>query len=349
MNDFSSLTSYGTEISVSEAPSSPVEFDAGIAAAFQTVLNAMRSFDLSSADTETVSAFQTVLDAITSFSPTLVAGSTDPAPVAAPTATAASATPSAPVIVSPTPGLGPALPAVLPVVPPALVAAGLRTSGPYVVGGVYIVIPPQHLAAIPDPPVAEGEDPPLWWCISKGKFVGVVLSQGLALAATVGVSGGRMKSFKTQILALNAFNEFLDFHQVTFLICISVRSNTDVPVPFFFQLPLSIHVLGLRTLADAISTRVNRRFRSALPTARTHTNIRKVIDSSQFNTSQPRPLVFCGALLLGISPANRIYGLQSPSPFGDQCPCVLFLYPGPSLSSSARSDNGEQHSRRIRR
>ncbi|KAJ7435120.1 hypothetical protein B0H11DRAFT_2257619 [Mycena galericulata] len=72
-------------------------------------------------------------------------------------------------------------------------------------GGFYVVIPPAPLL-----PIAE----PIWYCITKGRYVGVTLNNALALAAVVGVSGGNMKGYKTQALALAAFNELLQYHMV---------------------------------------------------------------------------------------------------------------------------------------
>ncbi|KAK6975115.1 hypothetical protein R3P38DRAFT_3238014 [Favolaschia claudopus] len=89
----------------------------------------------------------------------------------------------------------------------------LRTTGPWIVGYFYIVVPPQHLAAIPETPEA-GEESGVWYCISKGRYVGVTLVHSVALAAIVGVSGGSMRSYKTQVKALDAFNAALDFHSV---------------------------------------------------------------------------------------------------------------------------------------
>ncbi|KAJ6448364.1 hypothetical protein C8R45DRAFT_948048 [Mycena sanguinolenta] len=107
----------------------------------------------------------------------------------------------------------PAAAALPPAPVPAPASAGLRTQGPWVAGSLFVVIPPQHLQAIPEA-IANDDDPPLWYCITRGKYVGVTLSNPLALGAVVGVSGSRMKSYKTQLLALQAFNEMLDYHMV---------------------------------------------------------------------------------------------------------------------------------------
>ncbi|KAK7012745.1 hypothetical protein R3P38DRAFT_3208579 [Favolaschia claudopus] len=122
--------------------------------------------------------------------------------------------PSAPAPAAPAPVVPVAVvstPAVVapPVAPPA--HPGLRTSGPWLVGELYIVVPPQHLQAIPDPPLADDAEAPVWYAITKGRFVGVTLSNALALAAITGVSGGSMRKHKTQVLALGAFNTCVDF------------------------------------------------------------------------------------------------------------------------------------------
>ncbi|KAK6985137.1 hypothetical protein R3P38DRAFT_3230797 [Favolaschia claudopus] len=202
MTDFS-LTASGTDHSAPAVDTAaPANVDANTAAAFQTVLNALRTFDLTSADSETVAAFQTVLDAMTSFGQVPVATAT---PASATTATPPVATPPAPAAASTTVILRQAAPA-LPV---------LRTTGPWNVGFLFIVVPPQHLTAIPDPPLPAGEEFQYWYCISKGRFVGITLSHGFAMAGTLGVSGAQLKAYRSQIQALDAFNQYLDFHMVT--------------------------------------------------------------------------------------------------------------------------------------
>ncbi|KAJ7031437.1 hypothetical protein C8F04DRAFT_897630, partial [Mycena alexandri] len=59
--------------------------------------------------------------------------------------------------------------------------------------------------------LADEESSPIWYSITKGTFIGVTLSNHMALAATVGVSGSRMKGYKSQVLALAAFNEMQQF------------------------------------------------------------------------------------------------------------------------------------------
>jgi hypothetical protein len=65
--------------------------------------------------------------------------------------------------------------------------------------------PPQPLASIPVP----AGDEELWYCILKGKFVGVTQNHPLAVDAVLGVSNNSMRSYKTQVLALAAFNNAL--------------------------------------------------------------------------------------------------------------------------------------------
>ncbi|KAJ7441678.1 hypothetical protein B0H11DRAFT_1749663, partial [Mycena galericulata] len=64
---------------------------------------------------------------------------------------------------------------------------------------------------------AENQETPLWYAVTKGRYVGVHLNHPMALNAVVGVSGNAMKSYKTQALALTAFNEMLDFGMVAVL------------------------------------------------------------------------------------------------------------------------------------
>ncbi|KAK6969165.1 hypothetical protein R3P38DRAFT_3244018 [Favolaschia claudopus] len=229
--------------------------DAHTAAAFQTVLNALASVSLSGADSDTVAAFQTVLDAITSFSHAhaastvnAVADAADAHP-AAPANTPPAAADARPAARANTPpaGVGAAN------APPAAAAAGaaiaprsafsplprwvsatvtpappisvpalgpninFRTGPPWLVGELYIVIPMQHLAAIPDPPRVEGEET-YWYCITQGRFVGVTVTHAVALAATRGVSGGTMKAHRSQVAALEAFNVALDYRMITVVV-----------------------------------------------------------------------------------------------------------------------------------
>ncbi|KAJ7735168.1 hypothetical protein B0H16DRAFT_1278185, partial [Mycena metata] len=59
--------------------------------------------------------------------------------------------------------------------------------------------------------LADDESSPIWYSITKGTFIGVTLNNAMALAATVGISGSCMKGYKTQALALGAFNEMQQF------------------------------------------------------------------------------------------------------------------------------------------
>jgi hypothetical protein len=67
-------------------------------------------------------------------------------------------------------------------------------------------------------PIAEDDTSErMWYCISRGLYVGITLSNPLALAAVVGVSGSSMKGHKTQAKAVAAFNEMLAFHMISVL------------------------------------------------------------------------------------------------------------------------------------
>jgi hypothetical protein len=96
-------------------------------------------------------------------------------------------------------------------VPPTI----FHATGPWVAGALYIVVPSAPLAAIPEDPPAFGESFPLWYCITRGHFVGCTLSNALALNATLGVSGSAMKSYKSQALAVAAFNQLLGYQMIT--------------------------------------------------------------------------------------------------------------------------------------
>jgi hypothetical protein len=100
-----------------------------------------------------------------------------------------------------------------PVVPPP---AGFQTQGPWVAGALYLVVPAGLLAPVPEEAAAEGEAP-LWYCITRGKHIGVALHNTLALAAVVGVSRSSMKSYKTQALAVSVFNDMLTYNLIQVL------------------------------------------------------------------------------------------------------------------------------------
>ncbi|KAJ7149501.1 hypothetical protein C8R43DRAFT_1128494 [Mycena crocata] len=96
--------------------------------------------------------------------------------------------------------------------PAATVAApvGFRTSGPWIAGALYVVVPSGPLLPIAEPDYGE-DDGPTWYCITKGTFVGVTLSNALASMATVSIRASNMKGYKTQSLALAAFNDALQY------------------------------------------------------------------------------------------------------------------------------------------
>ncbi|KAK7013743.1 hypothetical protein R3P38DRAFT_3206304 [Favolaschia claudopus] len=211
----------GTERSAPEAANTEA---INTAAAFETVLHALASVNLERVDARTLDAFQLVLDVVTSFDPATVSQLQVNAGSPSPSREVASATnqffPSPPPIFpAPTPvASGSAAPAPAPtptfVAAPAHPAAvpaspAFRTTGPWTVGELFWVIPPHPLTAVPE----RGEDV-VWYCIYQGKQVGVTLNHGSALAATVGVSGGRMRSYKTQVAALQAFNNALAVHSI---------------------------------------------------------------------------------------------------------------------------------------
>ncbi|KAJ7172869.1 hypothetical protein C8R43DRAFT_1119702 [Mycena crocata] len=96
--------------------------------------------------------------------------------------------------------------------PPAPVPApAFLTRGPWVAGAVYLVVPTGPLQHIHEDPASTE----LWYCITKGRYVGVILSHALAVAAVTGIGAGTMKSYKTQTLAVAAFNEMLQYRMVT--------------------------------------------------------------------------------------------------------------------------------------
>ncbi|KAJ7115516.1 hypothetical protein C8R43DRAFT_1138141 [Mycena crocata] len=79
-----------------------------------------------------------------------------------------------------------------------------HATGPWTVGVVYSVVPPSHIL-----PVSH-DNGELWYGILKGKYVGVTQNHPLALQAVVGISHNSMKAYKSQALAVSAFNDALD-------------------------------------------------------------------------------------------------------------------------------------------
>ncbi|KAJ6557787.1 hypothetical protein B0H19DRAFT_1261385 [Mycena capillaripes] len=125
-------------------------------------------------------AFQSILNAMATLT-----HASSPGRVTAPVVVPAPVATSAPVVASAAPLVAPAAP-VAPV--------GFRTRSPW-----------EEVAA---------DSLPYWYCITRGKYVGVTLSNALALAAVSGVSCSSMKAYKTQILAIESFNEMLAFGMV---------------------------------------------------------------------------------------------------------------------------------------
>ncbi|KAJ7097099.1 hypothetical protein B0H15DRAFT_797819 [Mycena belliarum] len=142
-------------------------------------------------------------------------------PTAAP---GAESNPSVPAAPSPAPVVAAPAPSVIAAPAPSVVAApapsvvsvssplGFHTAGPWVAGSLYLVVPTGPLLPIAED--ATGEETPAWYCITRGHYVGVTLSNPLALAAVSGVGSSSMKGYKTQALALAAFNQMLSFQMV---------------------------------------------------------------------------------------------------------------------------------------
>ncbi|KAJ7779445.1 hypothetical protein DFH07DRAFT_950501 [Mycena maculata] len=93
--------------------------------------------------------------------------------------------------------------------PPSVNSAGFRTGGPWIV--LYVVILGGSLLPIVDDVTLER----YWYCVTKGRYVGITLSHALAWAAISGVSGGVMKAYKSQADTIAAFSESLQYHMVT--------------------------------------------------------------------------------------------------------------------------------------
>ncbi|KAK6980528.1 hypothetical protein R3P38DRAFT_2809194 [Favolaschia claudopus] len=151
---------------------------------------------------ETIATLANMLNAMVNLS-----GGSAPSPSPASASPAPAVVAAAPVAAAP----------VAPTVAPAVAPLSLRTQGPWLAGLLFIVVPTQHLQAVPEDPIADGEEHPVWYAITRGRHIGITLSNPFALAAIVGVSGGHMKKYKTQILALQAFNDSLTLGMVAVL------------------------------------------------------------------------------------------------------------------------------------
>ncbi|KAJ7156553.1 hypothetical protein C8R43DRAFT_1125748 [Mycena crocata] len=114
---------------------------------------------------------------------------------------------------APTPEHQDAAPAPVPLPAPV----GFMSTGPWVAGNLYLVVPTSPLLQLAEPEYTVDEGP-TWYCITKGKYIGLTLSNALALSAVVGVSGGNMKGYKTQAAALAAFNEMRGYGLVAVVV-----------------------------------------------------------------------------------------------------------------------------------
>ncbi|KAJ7834497.1 hypothetical protein B0H13DRAFT_1914068 [Mycena leptocephala] len=94
---------------------------------------------------------------------------------------------------------------------------GFRTRGPWVAGALYTVVPTGPLLAIAEDEYTD-EEGPTWYAITRGLYVGVTLSNALAVNAVVRVSGSNMRSFATQALALAAFNKLLGYNMIAVVV-----------------------------------------------------------------------------------------------------------------------------------
>ncbi|KAJ7087732.1 hypothetical protein C8R43DRAFT_1142319 [Mycena crocata] len=99
--------------------------------------------------------------------------------------------------------------------PPPVHREGSSHMGPGLSAPSMSSSPPDRSCPIGHEP--DGDEEALWYCITKGHVVGVHLSHALALASVTGVSNSAMKAYKTQALAVAAFNELLQYRLVAVL------------------------------------------------------------------------------------------------------------------------------------
>ncbi|KAJ7784199.1 hypothetical protein B0H16DRAFT_1708938 [Mycena metata] len=102
-------------------------------------------------------------------------------------------------------------PAPSPAAAPAPSPGAFLTRGPWIAGALYLVVPSGPLLAVPEEELDGDDDPPVWYAITRGRYVGVTMNNGLAVNAATGISAGLQRRYKTQALALAAFNEMLRF------------------------------------------------------------------------------------------------------------------------------------------
>ncbi|KAJ7511169.1 hypothetical protein B0H11DRAFT_2215006 [Mycena galericulata] len=137
-------------------------------------------------------------------------------PAPAPTIQSAGAAPvsdtAAPAIQSA--GAAPVSDTAAPAAQPAHAPGGFLTKGPWIAGSLFVVVPQGPMLPVAEDPLPAETEGPYWYSITKGRYVGVTRSNALALASVTGISAGSMKAYKTQALALAAFNEMLQYHMV---------------------------------------------------------------------------------------------------------------------------------------
>ncbi|KAJ7169173.1 hypothetical protein C8R43DRAFT_945126 [Mycena crocata] len=110
----------------------------------------------------------------------------------------------------------------LPTAPPATVAtpaapvapaapAFLRTTGPWIAGLLYVVVPTHPLA-----PVTDLNEK--WFAITRGKYVGLTKNSAISLRAVTGVATGLHEKFSNQADALEHFNTALAANAVAIIV-----------------------------------------------------------------------------------------------------------------------------------
>ncbi|KAJ7907034.1 hypothetical protein B0H13DRAFT_1879974 [Mycena leptocephala] len=111
----------------------------------------------------------------------------------------------APALMAPVQTAAPPVPTTVPVVQSPAPAAPVRfrTRSSWVVGALYIVVPTAPLMPIVEDEHID-EDTSPWYAIMRGLYVGITLSNALAINAVVGIRSSHMKSYATQ-----AFNDLL--------------------------------------------------------------------------------------------------------------------------------------------
>ncbi|KAJ7161444.1 hypothetical protein C8R43DRAFT_1123889 [Mycena crocata] len=209
-------------------------------------------------------------------------------------------------------------------IPPGL-AALLRSSGPWSANVLYSVAPTGPLA-----PIDEAEPAPEWYCVSRGRFVGVMNQYAQAHWAIRSISNAAHKAYTTQDLALQAFNAIVGWGgiEVPGGCKPGARATTDAKPPLLLQPTTLDAVASSFALSLSPPSHPN-------PAPPSSTEIQLSLEIYELNPIES-------------SPSNRIFDLPAfPSP-SKALPSLPHFFPTdrrPPLSPGALSSQFTERSR----